>query len=117
MGNMYVNYTLRGVTQRAVADALSGRACIVTPAVNDTVVAFDEESEKQDVRVISSLASRLSRELFCRVLAVLNHGDDILWYQLYVNGELVGGCDIVLDMHRSGELKKLLSEAGATSQA
>ena len=37
--------------------------------------------------------------------------------QLYVNGELVGGCDIVLDMHRSGELKKLLSEAGATAQA
>jgi monothiol glutaredoxin len=33
--------------------------------------------------------------------------------QLYVGGELVGGCDIVLDMHRSGELKKLLSEAGA----
>src|ERR671912_598690 len=32
--------------------------------------------------------------------------------QLYVKGELVGGCDIVLDMHRSGELKKLLSEAG-----
>jgi monothiol glutaredoxin len=35
--------------------------------------------------------------------------------QLYVNGELVGGCDIVLDMHRSGELKKLLTEAGATA--
>jgi monothiol glutaredoxin len=35
--------------------------------------------------------------------------------QLYVNGELVGGCDIVLDMHRSGELQKLLSEAGATA--
>lgn len=33
--------------------------------------------------------------------------------QLYVKGELVGGCDIVLDMHRSGELKKLLNEAGA----
>ena len=33
--------------------------------------------------------------------------------QLYVNGELVGGCDIVLDMHRSGELKKVLAEAGA----
>jgi monothiol glutaredoxin len=33
--------------------------------------------------------------------------------QLYVKGELVGGCDIVLDMHRSGELKKLLAEAGA----
>jgi monothiol glutaredoxin len=33
--------------------------------------------------------------------------------QLYVKGELVGGCDIVLDMHRSGELKKLLDESGA----
>jgi monothiol glutaredoxin len=31
-----------------------------------------------------------------------------------VKGELVGGCDIVLDMHKSGELKKLLVEAGAT---
>jgi monothiol glutaredoxin len=33
--------------------------------------------------------------------------------QLYVKGELVGGCDIVLEMHRSGELKQLLSDAGA----
>jgi monothiol glutaredoxin len=37
--------------------------------------------------------------------------------QLYVNGELLGGCDIVLDMHRSGELKKVLAEAGATATA
>ncbi len=35
--------------------------------------------------------------------------------QLYVNGELVGGCDIVLEMHRSGELKELLDSAGATA--
>ena len=35
--------------------------------------------------------------------------------QLYVKGELLGGCDIVLDMHRSGELKKVLAEAGATA--
>jgi monothiol glutaredoxin len=33
--------------------------------------------------------------------------------QLYVNGELVGGCDILLGMYRSGELQQLLSEAGA----
>ncbi len=33
--------------------------------------------------------------------------------QLYVKGELVGGCDIALEMYRSGELKKLLQEAGA----
>ena len=29
--------------------------------------------------------------------------------QLYVNGEFVGGCDIMREMHQSGELKKLVS--------
>ena len=33
--------------------------------------------------------------------------------QLYVKGELVGGCDIVVEMYRSGELQSLLQEAGA----
>jgi monothiol glutaredoxin len=33
--------------------------------------------------------------------------------QLYVNGELIGGCDIALQMYQNGELQKLLSEAGA----
>ena len=30
--------------------------------------------------------------------------------QLYVNGEVIGGCDIVTSMHESGELKELLVE-------
>jgi monothiol glutaredoxin len=33
--------------------------------------------------------------------------------QLYVKGEFVGGCDIVMEMHQSGELLTLLKEAGA----
>lgn len=33
--------------------------------------------------------------------------------QLWVNGELIGGCDIVTDMHAKGELKPLLDEAVA----
>ena len=28
--------------------------------------------------------------------------------QLYVKGELIGGCDIVVEMYKSGELKTLL---------
>lgn len=36
--------------------------------------------------------------------------------QLYVNGELLGGCDIALQMFRSGELKKLLESSGALTQ-
>jgi len=29
--------------------------------------------------------------------------------QLYVNGEFIGGCDIVSEMHESGELETLLT--------
>ncbi len=32
--------------------------------------------------------------------------------QLYVKGELVGGCDIVTEMFQSGELETLLTEKG-----
>jgi monothiol glutaredoxin len=36
--------------------------------------------------------------------------------QLYVNGELIGGCDIVVEMYNSGELQKVLDEATATAE-
>ena len=35
--------------------------------------------------------------------------------QLYVAGEFVGGSDIMTEMDQSGELKKLLTDADATS--
>lgn len=31
--------------------------------------------------------------------------------QLYINSELIGGCDIVLEMYESGELKQLIEAA------
>jgi monothiol glutaredoxin len=31
--------------------------------------------------------------------------------QLYINGELIGGCDIVTELHQQGELQKLVSAA------
>jgi len=36
--------------------------------------------------------------------------------QLYINGELVGGCDIAVEMYQSGELGKLLDSAGAAGK-
>ena len=36
--------------------------------------------------------------------------------QLYVEGELVGGCDIVAEMHESGELEPLVKEAAEKTQ-
>ncbi len=32
--------------------------------------------------------------------------------QLYIGGQLVGGCDIVIDLYKKGELVELLAAAG-----
>lgn len=31
--------------------------------------------------------------------------------QIYINGELVGGCDITLELYQKGELQKMVKEA------
>lgn len=31
--------------------------------------------------------------------------------QLFINGELIGGCDITLELYESGELARMISEA------
>ena len=33
--------------------------------------------------------------------------------QLWVEGELIGGCDIILEMYQKGELQPLIKEAAA----
>lgn len=37
--------------------------------------------------------------------------------QLYINGELVGGCDIILEMAESGELEKAVKDAAKQAEA
>jgi monothiol glutaredoxin len=37
--------------------------------------------------------------------------------QLYVKGEFVGGCDIVMEMFQSGELQTMLKEKGIATNA
>ena len=36
--------------------------------------------------------------------------------QLYVKGELIGGCDIMVEMYNSGELKTVIDEATAEAE-
>ncbi|MCJ8339983.1 MAG: Grx4 family monothiol glutaredoxin [Pseudomonadales bacterium] len=37
--------------------------------------------------------------------------------QLWINGELVGGCDIVCELAESGELKEMVAAAASKEQA
>ena len=36
--------------------------------------------------------------------------------QLYIKGELVGGCDIISELYESGELKKMVSAASTPEE-
>ncbi len=37
--------------------------------------------------------------------------------QLYIKGELVGGCDITLELYQSGELQKMVKQAVADEKS
>ncbi|MGH8502209.1 MAG: Grx4 family monothiol glutaredoxin [Gammaproteobacteria bacterium] len=37
--------------------------------------------------------------------------------QIYINGELVGGCDITLELFEKGDLQKMVTEAAAAHKA
>ncbi len=36
--------------------------------------------------------------------------------QIYISGELIGGCDIIMELHASGELQKMVEEAKTPNQ-
>ena len=49
--------------------------------------------------------------------ALKKHSNWPTYPQLYVKGELLGGCDIAMEMFRNGELKTILADAGALAMA
>src|SRR5262249_11517814 len=91
MGCMYTNVTVRGPSQDEVLEYLTacGRRAYLSSRVKNCVVIFDEEADKQDTQVLTGLASALSSHFRCAALAILNHDDDIFWYQLHRVGELI----------------------------
>ena len=55
---------------------------------------------------------------YCNVLAdqeifqnLPRYADWPTFPQVYINGELIGGCDITMEMFEKGELKKMIDEA------
>ena len=54
----------------------------------------------------------------CRVRRGLRCGIKLqVFMQIFINGEFVGGSDILMGMHQSGELQPLLDEAMTTKSA
>jgi len=95
MGNFYVNMTAKGADQNEVLATVTklGRKAFVFPTVNGFTVFCDAQAETQERRIIDELARKASHDLGCPVFCVLNHDDDVLWYGLYEQGELLDEYD------------------------
>ena len=49
-------------------------------------------------------------------LLTLNCAEAVESVNLYIDGELIGGCDITMEMHESGELEKVAKQALVNSE-
>lgn len=91
MGASYVNISLRGPAHADVLRQLlnRGRDAIVTPSRNGITVVYDRQCDAQDGEIIHDLTTDLSHWFHCPALSVVIHDDDILWYRLYCDGQLL----------------------------
>jgi hypothetical protein len=89
LGSFYTNHTVRGPSQAELLDWLGDRPAFVSKSERGLSVVLDAECEDQDGEVLASLASGISGQMHCHVLAVLNHDDDVLYFELYENGEKI----------------------------
>ncbi len=89
MGSFYTNHTVRGPSQEKLLEWLHDRPAYVSKCDGGLSVVLDAECEDQDGEVLATLASEISSEFNCHVLAVLNHDDDVLYFELYENGNKI----------------------------
>ncbi len=90
MGNFYTNITLQDSDAQAVAaemEALNRESYVFSNGY--ICVVYDKESESQDTSILAALAETLATKRNTVAFAVLNHDDDVLWFQLYRRSELL----------------------------
>jgi len=65
------------------------------------------------------LAQHCSRYISCFTLCLISGVKDYSNWptipQIYVNGDFIGGCDIMIELHQKGDLVEELKKAGIAS--
>jgi hypothetical protein len=90
VGNFYTSITLRNAPLDSVVRemrALHRESYVYSNGTLSTV--YDREAEKQETSILAALAEHLAGRLRTTAFAVLNHDDDVLWFQLYDGDRLV----------------------------
>ena len=111
MGASLTNYQVRGKSaaevSEAVASLVQSRA-YVSPEKNGWVTIYDEASDRQDDKIITSMAAGLSKTLNTPVFAFFVHDSDIVVYWLFRNGRLADEFNSAPDYFQEvGEAEKL----------
>lgn len=106
MGRFYTNVTVRGTGQAQVADAVgaSRYRAWISPAVAGLTIVCESRSESQNLNTWHRVARKLSLDLVCPALAVMNHDDSVLLYALYDRGELIDQYDSNPDFSKPSHL-------------
>ncbi|MBN2799900.1 MAG: hypothetical protein JXX28_12210 [Deltaproteobacteria bacterium] len=117
MGSFYTNITLRGPTRPEVLRAVEGRRAYLSPTREKQTVVYDAVCEEQDPAELEALARRLSLELSCTALAVLNHDDDVLMCWLYQDGVQVDVYNSAPDALEGGEAPPFGGDPEALTEA
>ncbi len=94
---------------------------------NNTIILYMKGSPQQPQCGFSSQASQAvmscgERFAFVNILehpdiraTLPSYSNWPTFPQLFIKGELVGGCDIVMELHEQGELQTMIKDAAAES--
>ena len=95
MGNFYMNITTRKASSEEIIQYLKSKnlSAFVVKGPESYCTIYEEICDEQDTRHISSLLKEISGLFSCPAIGMLNHDDDILAYELWLNGEKVDEYD------------------------
>lgn len=95
----------------------SPRSAFVTPTTNGATVVYDWQCDSMEEAVLSGLARKLSAQFHCPSWSVGIADDDVLWYELYVDGRRVDKYDSTPDWDRFTGASPTGGDAAALCQA
>ncbi len=77
-------------------------SCGFSSQASQALIACDEKFAYVDILQNPDIRAELPK-----------YADWPTFPQLWIEGELIGGCDIILEMYQQGELQKLVKEVAA----
>ena len=91
-------------SQRALQGQLQMTWRVVDRSILDLVLVFEDPAQEVAVDVLAEPDFRQHLPQYSQWPT---------FPQVFIDGELVGGCDIVLDLYQSGELQRLVAQQPA----